>query len=172
MGWCSKLQGDRIRELWPKLTQKLQVAPQVPDSTTVYRWWRKLEEYGWDVRALLPRHHMAGRKGNILEGVLLNLVEDAIEEEYLTQLRQPREEAFKAACALVAAWNEAIRKMILCRFPRQGRYIGTSSLSLRLTFTPLGTAMTTRYESSGVFEDLQWRRVPLSESSLTIQYWI
>ena len=105
MGWCSKLQGDRIRELWPKLTQKLQVAPQVPDSTTVYRWWRKLEEYGWDVRALLPRHHMAGRKGNILEGVLLNLVEDAIEEEYLTQLRQPREEAFKAACALVAAWN-------------------------------------------------------------------
>ena len=107
MGWCSKLQGDRIRELWPTLTEKLKVVPLIPDSTTVYRWWRKLDEYGWDVRALLPRHHMAGRKARVLEGVLLDLVEDAIEDEYLTQLRQPREEAYKAACALVMSWNES-----------------------------------------------------------------
>ena len=57
--WCSNIQKIRIRELWPTLTEKLTVVPLMPDPTTVFRWWSKLEEYGWDVRALLPRHHLA-----------------------------------------------------------------------------------------------------------------
>ena len=108
--WCSNIQKIRIRELWPTLTEKLTVVPLMPDPTTVFRWWSKLEEYGWDVRALLPRHHLAGRKSAPLEGALFDLVEEAVEEEYLTQIRKPREEAYKAACILVNEWNSGDNK--------------------------------------------------------------
>ena len=107
LGWGSTTQRERIRELWPTFTKNMKVVPLIPDSATVWRWWTKLEEYGWDVRALLPQHHKAGRKAQVLEGVLLDLVEEAIEEEYLTRLRKPRDEAFKAACILVNEWTKA-----------------------------------------------------------------
>ena len=105
LGWCSQIQKTRIAELWPGLTDKLNAVPLTPTPTTVYRWWCKLEEYGWDVRALLPQNYKAGRKAKSLEGVLLDLVEEAVEDEYLSQLRKPREEAYKAACILVQEWN-------------------------------------------------------------------
>lgn len=107
LDWLSKTQRERIQELWPTLTEKLNVVPTMPNPTTVWRWWSKLEEFGWDARALLPQHHKAGRKPQELEGPLLELIEEAIEEEYLTQLRKPKEEAFKAACILVREWNKA-----------------------------------------------------------------
>lgn len=118
LNWLSKVQRERIREIWPKLTEKLNSVPTIPDPTTVWRWWSKLEEYGWDARALLPQHHKAGRKPQVLEGVVFDLVEEAIEEEYLTQLRKPREEAFKAACILVQEWNKGNPKAVPLALPK------------------------------------------------------
>lgn len=118
LGWYSEVQRVRIREIWPRLTEKLKGVPPIPDPSTVWRWWSKLEEYGWDVRALLPQHHKAGRKPNLLDGVVLDLVEEAIEDEYLTQVRKPQKEAFKAACILVKQWNEANPKLPPLALPR------------------------------------------------------
>lgn len=116
--WLSKVQRERIRDLWPKFTEKLTVVPIIPNPTTVWRWWSKLEEYGWDARALLPQHHKAGRKPQTLEGIALELVEEAVEDEYLTQLRKPREEAFKAACILVREWNKSNQKDVPIALPK------------------------------------------------------
>lgn len=118
LDWLSKAQRERIQEVWPKLTEKLTSVPVMPNPTTVWRWWSKLEEYGWDARALLPQHHKAGRKPQELDGPLLALIDEAIEEEYLTQLRKPKEEAFKAACILVREWNKANPKAAPISLPK------------------------------------------------------
>ncbi|MFY2763532.1 hypothetical protein [Arenimonas sp. MALMAid1274] len=114
----SKKQRALIRELWPKLTEKLKVVPLIPDPTTVWRWWSKLEEYGWDTRALLPQNHKAGRKPQTLENPVLDMVEEAIEEEYLNQLRKPRIEAYQAACILVREWNKGNPKATPLALPK------------------------------------------------------
>jgi putative transposase len=116
--WLSKAQRERIRELWPKLTEKLKVVPLIPDPATVWRWWSKTEEYGWDARALLPQNYKGGRRPQLLEGPVLDMVEEALEEEYLNQLRKPREEAFKAACILVREWNKGNPKATPLALPK------------------------------------------------------
>jgi putative transposase len=107
LSWQSDTQKQRIRELWPELTKKLNAVPLIPDPSTVHRWWSKLEEYGWDARALLPQDWKKGRKPEAITGVLLDLVDEAVEDKYLTQERLPREDAHEAACTLVDAWNQA-----------------------------------------------------------------
>jgi len=107
LGWQSSYQRLRIAELWPKLIAKLQNKPQVPDVSTVHRWWARLQEYGWDGRALLPQHFKKGRRSTKLQGELLALVEEAVEDKYLTEERLPRLDAYEGACTLVAARNNA-----------------------------------------------------------------
>ena len=105
--WQSSVQKQRIRELWPKLTTRLKVVPLIPDVSTVHRWWSKLDEYGWDARALLPQDCKKGRRREALTGELLDLVDEGVEDSYMTLERLPREEAYKATCILVDARNAA-----------------------------------------------------------------
>lgn len=105
--WQSELQKEKIRELWPILTRNLKVVPLIPDVSSVHRWWSKLDDYGWDARALLPQDWKKGRRPNVLIGELLDLVEEGVEDEYLTMERLPKDEAYKAVCILVNARNRA-----------------------------------------------------------------
>jgi len=107
LGWQSSYQKLQIAELWPKLIAKLQNKPPAPDVSTVHRWWTRLQEYGWDGRALLPQHFKKGRRSTKLKGELLQLVEEAVEDRYLTLERLPRFDAYESACNLVIARNTA-----------------------------------------------------------------
>lgn len=109
LGWQSSYQRQRIAELWPILTDKLRNKPKVPDASTVFRWWTKMQNYGWDGRALLPQHFKKGRRSSKLTGELLELVEEAVEDQYLTPERRPRVDAYEGACQLVLARNNTNR---------------------------------------------------------------
>ncbi len=119
LGWQSVVQKEEIQTLWPKLTAKLKFVPLIPDASTVYRWWVRLEEYGWDGRALLPQHWKKGRKPEEINSIQLQLIEEGVEDEYLTMERKPRGEAYKAICILVDTWNDANKNLAPLVYPKQ-----------------------------------------------------
>lgn len=106
LGWQSLVQKREIRELWPVLTKNVKVCPLTPDPSSVYRWWSRLEEYGWDARALIPQHWKKGRRPEQIPDELRSLIDEGIEDEYLTQERKPREDAYMAVCILVDSRNQ------------------------------------------------------------------
>ena len=118
------MQRRKIRELWPSLTSHLDFAPQIPHQSTIWRWWEKLEEYGWDARALLDQNWKKGRKKLELEGVAYDLVEEAVEDEYLTMLRRTKEDAYKAVCNLFDSWNAANSHRPKLSYPSKKRVFG------------------------------------------------
>lgn len=117
LGWQSAVQKDETQRLWSGLTNKLKEKPPSPDASTVFRWWKKLNDFGWDGRSLLPRNWKKGRHPREICEELQSLIEYGVEAEYLTQERHNKDDAYSAVCNLVIARNEALPRADNLRQP-------------------------------------------------------
>jgi putative transposase len=84
--------------------------PKPPSSITVYRWRRQLISARRESRSLISKHHLRGTAGSRLNPEVQVLVQEAIEQVYLTEQRNSIEEAFSHLAHLVAAANR-LREM-------------------------------------------------------------
>lgn len=85
LGWQSDIQKEEVIKLWPKLVSRIEVPPETPDISSVHRWCVRLQHSGWDARCLLPMHWKKGRKPQPISEELYALIEEAVEDSYLTE---------------------------------------------------------------------------------------
>jgi putative transposase len=100
----SAIQEDAIREIWPSLFGE--VAPdKLPSASTIWRHMEKLSKAGGDHRALIPMHHLKGRRKAVIPDEIEDLITEAIEEIYLTTLKKTVRETFDEVKLRVLALN-------------------------------------------------------------------
>lgn len=80
--------------------------PVPPSPITIYRWRRRLTMTQNDSRALISRIHLRGRAGSRLQPELQTLLQEAIEQVYLSPQRNTIEETYSHLDHLVANANK------------------------------------------------------------------
>jgi putative transposase len=76
-----------------------------PSFATVASWIRNYRRAGEDVRALINRDHAKGRRELELDPIVDQIIDDAIDEIYMTLERQDIEKVRAHACGLIAKRN-------------------------------------------------------------------
>ena len=121
----SPLQEEAIRAGWPSIFGK--PAPErIPVKSTLWKWAKKLELSGGDVRSLVPKHHLKGRNKVALSEEQLQIIEEAVEEVYLSPNRKSMRDVEVEVIQRVRAANATAdpeRKIATPRFERIKEYI-------------------------------------------------
>lgn len=91
-----------VKEVWDKL--KIPEAP--PHWSTVFRWKTRLLNAGNDFHALTENRHTQGNRKSRYPDEVINLVEQAIHNVYLTLERQTIQDTLERAVTLVMAENK------------------------------------------------------------------
>ena len=100
----SAIQEEAIRQEWPAIFGES--APnKLPSTSTLWRHLKKLSESGGDRRALIPMHHLKGRRKSSVPERIAYLISDVVEELYLKPLKRTVRETYDEVRRRVAAVN-------------------------------------------------------------------
>jgi len=96
-----------VLEIWSDKTLWKGGRPftEPPSFATVASWIRNYRRAGEDIRALISRDHAKGRRELELDPIVDQIIDDAIEEIYMTLERQDVEKVRAHACGLIAKRN-------------------------------------------------------------------
>ncbi len=109
---------DYVRQYGPILSTPSQLTPLIklcaasindpnpPSPITIYRWNRTLISAQNDTRSLIGKAHLKGRAGSRIYPELQSLVQEAIEQVYLSPQRNTIEETYSHLDHLVANANK------------------------------------------------------------------
>jgi putative transposase len=109
---------DYLRQYGPILSTPTQLAPLIehcansindpnpPSPITIYRWNRALVSAQYDSRSLISKTHLKGKAGSRLHPDLQALVQEAIEQVYLSPQRATIEDTYSHLEFLVANANK------------------------------------------------------------------
>lgn len=89
------------KEVW----DKTRIPDTAPGYATVYRWKKRYQAAGNDIKALLPCHFRKGNSSNRYPTEVEELVNEAIQSEYLSEERRTIEETVEKAIVLVMSEN-------------------------------------------------------------------
>jgi len=90
-----------IADVWQRLKQP----EKQPHWTTVYRWKTKLQKSGKDIRALLAEDHKKGNRSRRYPQEVIELLNNAIENRYLTEERRTIQDALDSGHAAIIREN-------------------------------------------------------------------
>lgn len=91
-----------VKELW----EQLRKPESIPGYATVYRWKKRYQAAGNDIKALLPCHQQKGNGSSRYPTEVEGLVREAIQSEYLSEERRTIEATIEKAVTLVMAENK------------------------------------------------------------------
>lgn len=95
---------SKLTELISRVAQRIgDTAP--PSATTVYRWHKIFLRSESDLRALIPKFHNRGSRGQRLGDGQLEVLEEIVTRVYLTLQRKPITEVYEALRIAVAQAN-------------------------------------------------------------------
>lgn len=98
--YCSLLQREHALASSPSPTPFFAITPR-----TVARWIRRYQLSQQDIRSLVPSYHRRGPRHNRLHPLLQSLLQQAINETYLTNVRAPVTHVINAFHHLIATEN-------------------------------------------------------------------
>ncbi len=76
-----------------------------PSWSTLRRWYIACKNAGFDIRALIPKYHLRGRRSKIQPRVR-EIIEEKIESEYLTRQRKPVKAVYHSVLRQIKIENE------------------------------------------------------------------
>jgi len=77
-----------------------------PHWITVYRWWKRYEKSGYDIRALVDRNHAKGNRVRRYSEDFLFIIESAIETIFLTRERKTIQDTLDHAISRIKREND------------------------------------------------------------------
>lgn len=78
-----------------------------PGFSTFCNWLRKVDDAGGDIRGALPRHDLQGPNERHMGATVETMLNQAIDEAWLTQRRNKKKKVWDTLQQRVAKWNEA-----------------------------------------------------------------
>lgn len=97
-------QKDAIREAWAGIF-KVPAPEKLPNPSTLYRWTKRLNDAGGDIRSLLPRHHLKGRTPTPLLPQAAELLDEVVDEVYLDTRKRTMRDVADALAVRIRAEN-------------------------------------------------------------------
>lgn len=91
-----------VSETWNKLKKP----SAAPSCITVWRWKARYLRAGGDIKALLPQYHSRGNKKSRHDQLLKDIVQQAIDEAFMTRERRTVQDTLDRAIFLTRRENE------------------------------------------------------------------